>query len=164
MENCFVEKEKVLRDHTARPINIITRQKPKNNSTDESKSNREQQQNQHGDRLVNSYETLMAEIIELKGFVMEELHDINKHFTDLPSGIDLVKYDKEVDTLREDCAPKNYIIKNLVENLPRHTNSFYKVNQENNNPSYTNVNSQNDQPFVSPKRSNKMNSTNTDRS
>ena len=40
--------------------------------------------------------------------------------------------------------------------------SFYKVNQENNNPSYTDVNSQNDQPFVSPKKSIKINN-NTNR-
>ena len=31
----------------------------------------------------------MAEVIELKGFMMEELCTINKHFTDLPSRIDL---------------------------------------------------------------------------
>ena len=31
----------------------------------------------------------MAEVIELKGFMIEELCTINKHFTDLPSRIDL---------------------------------------------------------------------------
>ena len=59
---------------------------------------------------------------------------------------------------------KNYINKILVENLSKHTNSFYKVNQENNNSSYTDVNSQNDQPFVSPKKSIKINNKNTNRS
>ena len=44
---------------------------------------------------------------------------------------------------------KKYIIKILVESLSKYTNSFYKVNQEKNNPSYTDVNSQNYQPFVS---------------
>ena len=61
----------------------------------------------------------------------------------------------------EDCVSKNYIIKILVENLSKHTNSFYNVNQENNNSSYTDVNSQNDQPFVSPKKSIKINNKNT---
>ena len=46
--------------------------------------------------------------------------------------------------------------------MSKYTNSFYKVNQENNNPSYTDVNSQNDQPFVSPKKSIKINN-NTNR-
>ena len=41
--------------------------------------------------------------------------------------------------------------------MSKHTNSFDKVNQENINSSYTNVNSQNDQHFVSPKRSVKIN-------
>ena len=49
---------------------------------------------------------------------------------------------------------KEYIIKTLVENLSKHTNSFYKVNRKNNNSSYTDANSQNDQPFVSPKNKN----------
>ena len=49
---------------------------------------------------------------------------------------------------------KEYIIKILVENLSKHTNSFYKVNRKNNNSSYTDANSQNDQPFVSPKNKN----------
>ena len=70
----------------------------------------------------------------------------------MSSRIDLGKCHKEIATLREDCALKNYIIKVLVEDLSKCTKSFYKVNQENNNPSYTDVNSQNDQPFVSPKK------------
>ena len=78
------------------------------------------------------------------------MYNVNKHFSDLSSEIDLGKYDQQIATLREDCALKNYIIKNLVESLSEHTNSFCKVNQENNNSNYTNVNSQNDQPFVSP--------------
>ena len=78
------------------------------------------------------------------------------------SKIDSGKCHKEIATLREDCASKNYIIKILVEDLSKYTNSFYKVNQENNNPSYTDVNSQNDQPFVSPKKSIKINN-NTNR-
>ena len=52
-------------------------------------------------------------------------------------------------------------MKILAENLSKHTNPFYKVNQENNNPSYTDVNSQNDQPYISPKKSIKINNTNT---
>ena len=59
---------------------------------------------------------------------------------------------------------KNYINKILVENMSKHTNSFYKVNQENNNSSYTDVNSQNDQPFVSRKKSIKINNKNINRS
>ena len=80
----------------------------------------------------------------------------------MSSRIDLGKCHKEIATLREDCALKNYIIKVLVEDLSKCTKSFYKVNQENNNPSYTDVNSQNDQPFVSPKKSIKINN-NTNR-
>ena len=48
---------------------------------------------------------------------MKEVY-INKHFTDLSSRIDLGKYDKEIATLREDCALKNYI-KIFAENLPK---------------------------------------------
>ena len=48
----------------------------------------------------------MAEIIELKCFVMKELYNINKHFTDLSSRIDSGKYRKEIATLREDCVSK----------------------------------------------------------
>ena len=81
----------------------------------------------------------------------------------MSSRIDLGKCHKEIATLREDCALKNYIIKILVEDLSKCTNSFYKVNQEYNNPSYTDVNSQNDQPFVSPKKSIKINNKNTNR-
>ena len=56
----------------------------------------------------------MAEVIELKGFMIEELYTINKHFTDLPSGKfekfeKFGKFDKEIATLREDCTSKNYI-------------------------------------------------------
>ena len=105
----------------------------------------------------------MAKITELKCFVMEGLYTINKHFTDLSSKIDSGKCNKKVATLREDCASKNYIIKILVEYLSKYTNSFYKVNQENSNLSYTDVNSQNDQPFVSPKKSIKINNKNTNR-
>ena len=47
--------------------------------------------------------------------------------------------------------------------MSKYTNSFYKVNQENDNPSYTAVNFQNDQPFVSPKKSIKINNKNTNR-
>ena len=75
---------------------------------------------------------------------MEELYTINKHFIDLSSGIDSGKCHKEIVTLREDCASKNCIIKILVQDLSKYTNSFYKVNQESNNGSYTSVNSQND--------------------
>ena len=60
------------------------------------------------------------------------------------SKIDSGKCHKEIATLREDCASKNYIIKILVEDLSKYTNSFYKVNQKSNNRSYTDVNSQND--------------------
>ena len=81
----------------------------------------------------------------------------------MSSRIDLRKYHKEIATLREDCASKNYITKILVKNLSKHTNSFDKVNQENINSSYTNVNSQNDQPFVSPKRSIKINNKRNDK-
>ena len=105
----------------------------------------------------------MVKITELKSFVMEELYTINKHFTDLSSKIDSGKCHKEIATLREDCASKNYIIKILVGCLSKYTNSFYKVNQKNCNPSYTDVNSQNDQPFVSPKKSIKINNKNTNR-
>ena len=132
-------------------------------STDENKGNTKQKQKEHRDTGLNSYETLIVEIIELKGFVMEELYNVNKHFTDLSSWIDLEKH-KEIAALREDCASKNYIFKILVEDLPKHTNSFYKVNQENNNPSYTDVNSQNDQPFVVPMKSIEINNKNTNRS
>ena len=81
----------------------------------------------------------MAEVIELKGFMIEELYTINKHFTDLPSGKfekfeKFGKFDKEIATLREDCTSKNYI-KILVKNFSKHTNSFYKINQQNNNTS-----------------------------
>ena len=80
------------------------------------------------------------------------------------SKIDSGKCHKEIATLREDCASKNYIFKILVEDLSKHTNSFYKVNHENNNPSYNDVNSQNNQPFVSPKKSIEINNKNTIRS
>ena len=93
----------------------------------------------------------MAKITKLKSFVIEELYTVNKDFTYLSSRIDSWKCHKEIATLREDRASKNYIIKILVEDLSKYTNSFYKVNQENNNPSYTDVNSQNDQTFVSRK-------------
>ena len=69
------------------------------------------------------------------------------------SKIDSGKCHKEIATLREDCASKKYIIKILVEDLSKYINSFYKVNHGNNNPSYTDVNSQNSQPSVSPKKS-----------
>ena len=105
----------------------------------------------------------MAQITELKSFVMEELYTVNKHFTDLSSKIDSGKWHKEIATLKEDCASKNYIIKILVVYLSKYTNSFYKVNQENDNPSYTAVNFQNAQPFVSPKKSIKINNKNTNR-
>ena len=105
----------------------------------------------------------MAQITELKSFVMEELYTVNKYFTDLSSKIDSGKCHKEIATLKEDCAWKNYIIKILVVYLSKYTNSFYKVNQENDNPSYTAVNFQNDQPFVSPKKSIKINNKNTNR-
>ena len=103
----------------AKPIDIITPQKPKNNSTDENKGNTEQTQNKHGKPLLNSYKALMPETTDLKVFVMKEVY-INKHFTDLSSRIDLGKYDKEIATLREDCALKNYIIKIFAENLPKY--------------------------------------------
>ena len=126
------------RDSTVTPKN------PKNDPTDENKGNNEQKQNEHRDRPLNSYEALMAKITELKSFVMEELYTINKHFIDLSSRIDSGKCHKEIVTLREDCASKNCIIKILVEDLSKYTNSFYKVNQKSNNRSYTDVNSQND--------------------
>ena len=92
----------------------------------------------------------MTEITELTGFVMEELYDINKHFRDLSSGIDLGKYDKEIATLREDCASKNYIIKILVENLSKHTdNKLIKKKQFSKGST-----------IVSPKKSIKINNTN----
>ena len=103
----------------AKPIDIITPQKPKNNSTDENKGNTEQTQNKHGKPLLNSYKALMPETTDLKVFVMKEVY-INKHFTDLSSRIDLGKYDKEIATLREDCALRNYIIKIFAENLPKY--------------------------------------------
>ena len=102
-----------------KPIDIITPQKPKNNSTDENKGNTEQTQNKHGKPLLNSYKALMPETTDLKVFVMKEVY-INKHFTDLSSRLDLGKYDKEIATLREDCALKNYIIKIFAENLPKY--------------------------------------------
>ena len=40
---------------------------------------------------------------------------------------------------------------------------FYKANQENNNLNYTDVNSSNNQPSVSPKKSIKINNTCTNR-
>ena len=96
----------------------------------------------------------MTEITELTSFVMEELYDINKHFRDLSSGIDLGKYDKEIATLREDCASKNYIIKILVENLSKHTdNKLIKKKQFSKRST-----------IVSPKKSIKINNTNTNRS
>ena len=97
-----------------KPIDIITPQKTKNNSTDENKGNTEQTQNKHGKPLLNSYKALMPETTDLKVFVMKEVY-VNKHFTDLSSRIDLGKYDKEIATLREDCALKNYIIKIFAE-------------------------------------------------
>ena len=90
VENCLAEKEKDLREHTIKPVDTITPQNPKNNSTDEHKSNIEKKQNEHRDR-PETYEALMAEIFDMKGFVMEELYIINKHVTDLPSRIDLGK-------------------------------------------------------------------------
>ena len=42
VENYLAEKEKVLRKHTIKSIDIITPHKPKNNSTDENKGNTEQ--------------------------------------------------------------------------------------------------------------------------
>ena len=94
VENCLVEKEKVLRKETIKSIDIITPQKPKNNSTDEHKGNTEQKQNEHRDRPLNSYEAVMAKITELKSFVMEELYTVYKHFTDLSSRIDSGKCHK----------------------------------------------------------------------
>ena len=93
---------------------------------------------------------------------MEKLYTVSKHFTDLSSRIISGKCHKEIATLREYSASKNYI-KILVEDQSKYTNSFYKVNQENNNPSYTDVNSQNNQPFVSPKKSIKVNNKKTNR-
>ena len=43
--NCLAEKEKVLQKLTIKSKDIITPQKPKNNSTDENKGNTEQEQN-----------------------------------------------------------------------------------------------------------------------
>ena len=45
VENYLAEKEKVLRKHTIKSIDIITPHKPKNNSTDENKGNTEQKKN-----------------------------------------------------------------------------------------------------------------------
>ena len=64
---------------------------------------------------------------------MEQLYNIDKHFTDLSSGIKLRKYYKEISSLRKGCNSKYYFLKILVENLSKHTNSFNKVNQEKNN-------------------------------
>ena len=89
----------------------------------------------------------MVKITELKSFLKEELCTVNKHFTDLSSRIDSGKYHKEIATLWEGFASKNYIIKILVEDLTKYRNYFYKVNQENNNPSYTDVNSQKKSTF-----------------
>ena len=38
----------------------------------------------------------MAEIIELKGFVVKELYNVNKNLTDLLSEIDLGKFVKKI--------------------------------------------------------------------
>ena len=38
----------------------------------------------------------MTEIIELKGFVMKELYNVNKNLTDLLSEIDLGKFVKKI--------------------------------------------------------------------
>ena len=67
-----------MREHTVKPINIITPQRPKNNPADEHKGNTDQKQNEHRDRPLNFYEVLIAEIIELKSLVMKELYSINK--------------------------------------------------------------------------------------
>ena len=89
VENCLAEKEKDLqKSFTIKSIDIITPQKPKINSTDESKGNTEQKQNEHRDRALNSYESLMAKITKLKSFVIEELYTVNKDFTYLSSRID----------------------------------------------------------------------------
>ena len=40
----------------------VTPKKPKNNPTDENKGNKEQKQNEHRDRPLNSYETLKAKL------------------------------------------------------------------------------------------------------
>ena len=61
-----------LQDYTVKPINIKTPQKPKNISTDK---NAEQKQ-KNRDRALNLYQALMTEIIELKGFLMEDLYNI----------------------------------------------------------------------------------------
>ena len=39
VEDCLVEKEKKLREHAIRLIDITTPQKPENNSTNENKKN-----------------------------------------------------------------------------------------------------------------------------
>ena len=48
----------------------------------------------------------MARTIELKGFVMEELHNINNHFREFSPRIELSKYHKEIATLRKIVPPK----------------------------------------------------------
>ena len=60
VEDCLVEKEKKLREHAIRLIDITTPQKPENNLTNENKNNTEQQHNQHRDRPLNSYDALMT--------------------------------------------------------------------------------------------------------
>ena len=70
----------------------------------------------------------MTEIIKLKGLEMEELYDINN----TPKICHREKYDKQIATLREDCASKNYVVRFLVENLSKHRVLFNKVNQGNN--------------------------------
>ena len=52
----------------------------------------------------------MTEIIELKDFLMEEQYNINQHFTDLSSRIDMGKY-KEVTTLRRIVPQKIMLLK-----------------------------------------------------
>ena len=37
---------------------------------------------------------------------------------------EIIELKKGIDTLMEDCAPKNYIDKTFVENLSKHTISF----------------------------------------
>ena len=56
--------------NTTKSVDIITPQKPKNNSADENKSNTEQKQKEHRE---TDCEALTAEIIELKPFVIEVL-------------------------------------------------------------------------------------------
>ena len=58
VENCLAEKEKGLQKLTIKSKDIITPQKQRNKSTDESKGNTEQKQNKHRDRPLNSYEAL----------------------------------------------------------------------------------------------------------